>query len=319
MLAGELEDQPRVDRPEHRPSRRAPARAGPRRCSSSHCDLRAPRSTGRAPGRCARARAARARPRAAPRSARRCGGPATRSRCAAARPSRDPTRTPSRAGWRSPPPTSSPARTPGVGERLARDRLRDLPDLARVVLDPAGLREVLGELAVGAADRLGPLVEHDAGRAGRSLVDREDHLRREPTCRARYTRTKSIELRPRCENPASVRPVARWARSSSISATRCPARTRRSSSRSPCRSRARTAARPRARARATRAARRSAPRSQAAAPADRPAREADGQPEPPPTRAGERRHRHVRLAASYRLGERTQLAPPTRRDRRRRG
>ncbi len=39
----------------------------------------------------------------------------------------------------------------GVLERLAGDRVRDLPDLGRVVLDPAGAREVLGELAVGAA------------------------------------------------------------------------------------------------------------------------------------------------------------------------
>ena len=73
----------------------------------------------------------------------------------------------------------------GVVERLARDGLRDRPDLARVVLDPAGPGEVLGELALGAPDRLGTLVEHEAGGAGRALVDREDHLRREPTRRAR--------------------------------------------------------------------------------------------------------------------------------------
>jgi hypothetical protein len=34
---------------------------------------------------------------------------------------------------------------------------------------------MLGELAVGPADRLGVVVEHQAGRAGRPLVDREDH------------------------------------------------------------------------------------------------------------------------------------------------
>ena len=42
----------------------------------------------------------------------------------------------------------------GVVERLARDRARHLPDLGRVVLDPAGPREVLVELAVGAAGEL---------------------------------------------------------------------------------------------------------------------------------------------------------------------
>ena len=62
-----------------------------------------------------------------------------------------------------------------VVERLAGDRVRDVPDLRRVVLDPAGLREVLRELAVGAADALPLQVEHQAGRAGRPLVDREQH------------------------------------------------------------------------------------------------------------------------------------------------
>ena len=66
----------------------------------------------------------------------------------------------------------------GRVERLARDRARDVPDLGDVVLDPARLREVLGELAVGAADQLSLEVEHEAGRAGRSLVDREQHQAR---------------------------------------------------------------------------------------------------------------------------------------------
>src|SRR5690349_23388214 len=42
----------------------------------------------------------------------------------------------------------------GVADRLARDRLGHLPDLVRVVLDPARLGEVLLELAVGAAGDL---------------------------------------------------------------------------------------------------------------------------------------------------------------------
>ena len=68
-----------------------------------------------------------------------------------------------------------PLAHPRVRERLARERVRRLPDLARVVLHPAGPREGLGELAVGGADRLGLLVEHEAPRARRPLVDREDH------------------------------------------------------------------------------------------------------------------------------------------------
>jgi hypothetical protein len=45
------------------------------------------------------------------------------------------------------------------------------------VLDPPGPGEVLLELAVCPPDQLGPLVEHQAGRAGRALIDREDHER----------------------------------------------------------------------------------------------------------------------------------------------
>src|SRR5438270_575310 len=62
-----------------------------------------------------------------------------------------------------------------IGERLAGDRPRHLPDLARVVLHPSRSGEVLGELAVCASDRLGALVEDEAGRSGGALVDRQDH------------------------------------------------------------------------------------------------------------------------------------------------
>ena len=62
-----------------------------------------------------------------------------------------------------------------IVERLTRHRARDLPDLARIVLDPARAGEVLLELPVGAPDQLRLLVEREAGRAGRALVDREDH------------------------------------------------------------------------------------------------------------------------------------------------
>ena len=47
-----------------------------------------------------------------------------------------------------------------------------------VVLDPSGPRKVLRELAVRAPDRLAALVEHDAGRPRRPLIDCEDHPRR---------------------------------------------------------------------------------------------------------------------------------------------
>src|SRR5256885_8412472 len=57
----------------------------------------------------------------------------------------------------------------------------DLPDLGRVVLDPAGLREVLLELAVRAADQLRISVEDQAGRARSALVDGEDHRSEEHT------------------------------------------------------------------------------------------------------------------------------------------
>jgi hypothetical protein len=67
----------------------------------------------------------------------------------------------------------------GVVYRFLRDGFGDIPDLAGVVLHPAGLREVLFELAVGAAGDLAVLVEDHAGRAGRALIDGEDHERRE--------------------------------------------------------------------------------------------------------------------------------------------
>ncbi len=73
----------------------------------------------------------------------------------------------------------------GVVERRARDCLRDVPDLGCVVLDPAGPREVLVKLAVGAPGELRGRVEDQAGRPGRALVDREDHGRESGTHRGR--------------------------------------------------------------------------------------------------------------------------------------
>ena len=63
----------------------------------------------------------------------------------------------------------------GVRERLAGDGVGDLPDLGGVVLDPAGLGEVLGELPVAAADQLLLVVEDQARAPSGPLVDREQH------------------------------------------------------------------------------------------------------------------------------------------------
>ena len=62
-------------------------------------------------------------------------------------------------------------------ERLMADAAGDLPDLVRVVLDPARAREVLPELAVGTAGDPAVAVEEEGGRAGGALVQREDHER----------------------------------------------------------------------------------------------------------------------------------------------
>ena len=48
------------------------------------------------------------------------------------------------------------------------------PDLHRVVLDPAGLRKVLRQLALRLRDDAALRIEDDAARAGRALVQRED-------------------------------------------------------------------------------------------------------------------------------------------------
>ena len=77
---------------------------------------------------------------------------------------------------------------PGPGERLAADVLRVPPDGLGIVLDPAVLRIVLLELALGAGDRLARPVEHDRPSAGGALIDRQDvfgHPRPSPTGKCR--------------------------------------------------------------------------------------------------------------------------------------
>ena len=66
-----------------------------------------------------------------------------------------------------------------IVDRLLGDGQRHVPDLVRVVLDPARPREVLLELAVGAAGDLAVAGEDHAVGAGGALVDCEDHARRE--------------------------------------------------------------------------------------------------------------------------------------------
>ena len=59
-------------------------------------------------------------------------------------------------------------------ERLERHRVLGRPDLAGIVLHPAGAREDLRELALRQRHHLAGAVEHDGPRTGRALVERED-------------------------------------------------------------------------------------------------------------------------------------------------
>ena len=60
-------------------------------------------------------------------------------------------------------------------QRLAGGRKHGLPELVRVLLDPPGPRIVLRHLAVAAPLRPQGFVEDEAGRARRPLVDSQDH------------------------------------------------------------------------------------------------------------------------------------------------
>ena len=62
-------------------------------------------------------------------------------------------------------------------QRLARAGELAVPDVERVVLDPARLGEVLGEFTLAAGHRQASAVEQDGARAGRALVEGEDVLR----------------------------------------------------------------------------------------------------------------------------------------------
>src|SRR5207342_1714000 len=60
-------------------------------------------------------------------------------------------------------------------ESVGRRLVNRAEDLVGVVLDPARLRVGLADLAVPAPGDPEPLVDDEAGRPGRPLVDREDH------------------------------------------------------------------------------------------------------------------------------------------------
>ena len=146
MAAGELEDQPRVDRAEHRRGR-----APPRTLRRSHSIL-VPEKYGSStrPG----ALADELLVALGAKLVAAIGGapvlPNERACGSARRVPGSQATTVSR--WLVMPiASSSGALDAGVDDRLDRDAAGDVPDLGRVVLDPARPREVLAELAVAAA------------------------------------------------------------------------------------------------------------------------------------------------------------------------
>ena len=177
---------------------------------------------------------------------------------------------------------------PASASACAGDPPRHLPDLVGVVLDPAGPREVLLELAVGAAGDPRPRGRR-RGRWCRSSPGRSRGSRGAATLSAARAigAHEVAQLAPR--GGRSRRACGRWrgargrARSRARRSRRAP---RRSSSRSPSRSRRRTAARarrtlgahrPLARDRRLQPRRRSGARSPSAA-------KPSAMPKPPPTR-----------------------------------
>ena len=65
---------------------------------------------------------------------------------------------------------------PGLGERRGRSLEDALPELERVVLDPPRPGILLRDLAVAAPDGRQALVDDEAGRPRRALVDRKKHV-----------------------------------------------------------------------------------------------------------------------------------------------
>src|SRR5690606_7710841 len=101
----------------------------------------------------------------------------------------------------------------GVGEGDPDDGAGVAPDLVRVVLDPAGLREVLAVLPLAGADDAAAVVEDDRAGARGSLVDGDDVAGRggcthvgegtyfsssRAACRPRWACFRGAELRSEC-------------------------------------------------------------------------------------------------------------------------
>ena len=174
--AGEIPQHPGVHRAE-RELAVLGALAGARRRCRAATSASGPRSRSTAAARRARAGGRRPARRRARARAGRCACPARRSRCGSARPlSRSHTTVVSR--WLVMPIAArSPACGVGLRERAADHLARAPPDLARVVLDPAGLRRDLLVLALIDRDDPAVAVEQDEAAARRALVDRPDVLR----------------------------------------------------------------------------------------------------------------------------------------------
>ena len=65
-------------------------------------------------------------------------------------------------------------RKAGLGDGLAAGREHGAPEVLRIMLDPAGLREVLREFLLGDGRDRAIGAEHDGAGGGRALVDGED-------------------------------------------------------------------------------------------------------------------------------------------------
>jgi hypothetical protein len=74
------------------------------------------------------------------------------------------------------------------------DRARHLPDLARVVFDPPGVRIVLSELGVGPSSDLGPRIYDQHLDAGRSRVDRQHQFGHRARSPFRFARSLGLSV-----------------------------------------------------------------------------------------------------------------------------
>jgi len=94
-------------------------------------------------------------------------------------------------------------------QRFARGRKRRRPDLFRVMLDPAFMGVMLGELRLRDRDDAAGAVEHNCARRGRALIDGQDERRLEICHALSY---------PRCfgQCVGQVRGASDWTRVSPL-------------------------------------------------------------------------------------------------------